>query len=200
MPYSYPFNVSQREMKRDYFNYYYFENAFSLEEVQEIIQMGENLDLYDGLIGGGDHVSNLEYRRSKIAFIEPNDENVWVFDKLAKYAQEANKNMWGFDLSDFGDDLQYTTYWGETGGHYDWHTDVGESVCNRKLSMVLQLSTGEEYEGGNVQMNVGHDVMTFDKEIGSLYIFPSFVLHRVTPVVSGVRRSLVSWISGPNLR
>jgi len=200
MSYSNPFNQNQRNKQIDYINYYYFSEAFTPEEIQQIIEMGENLDLYNGQIGGGEHTENLDYRRSKIGFIEPNEENQWVFDRLAHYALTANENMWNFDLTDFGDDLQYTTYYGENGGHYDWHTDVGESVCNRKLSMVLQLSTEEEYEGGNVQLNVGHGVLDFGKEIGSLYIFPSFVLHRVTPVVSGVRRSLVAWITGPNLK
>jgi PKHD-type hydroxylase len=200
MSYPYPFNRNQRDKQIDYINYYYFEEAFTPEEIQEIIQMGENQELYNGMIGGGDNTENLEYRRSKIAFLEPTEETQWVFDRLAEYAILANENMWNFDLTDFADDIQYTTYLGDQAGHYDWHTDVGESVCNRKLSMVLQLSTDEEYEGGNVQLNVGHTVMNFGKDIGGLYIFPSFVLHRVTPVVSGVRRSLVAWITGPNLK
>jgi PKHD-type hydroxylase len=28
-------------------------------------------------------------------------------------------------------------------------------------------------------------------------LFPSFVLHRVTPVTKGTRYSLVAWVSGP---
>jgi predicted 2-oxoglutarate/Fe(II)-dependent dioxygenase YbiX len=35
---------------------------------------------------------------------------------------------------------------------------------------------------------------------GSALTFPSVVPHRVTPVKSGVRRSLVAWACGPALR
>ena len=31
---------------------------------------------------------------------------------------------------------------------------------------------------------------------GSIIIFPSFVYHQVTPVLRGLRQSLVGWISG----
>jgi hypothetical protein len=35
---------------------------------------------------------------------------------------------------------------------------------------------------------------------GDAVIFPSFTLHRVTPVLSGIRIVLSAWISGPPLR
>jgi len=118
---------------------------------------------------------------------------------MASYVIQANEERWEFDLTGFGDGLQYTKYFGG-GGHYDWHSDVGLTVPHRKLSMVVQLSDELEYEGGTLQLNVGHDWLEISKKKGTLVIFPSFVLHRVTPVTSGVRQSLVSWISGPNLR
>ena len=45
--------------------------------------------------------------------------------------------------------------------------DCNETVCARKLSVIVQLSNEDEYEGGNVQMNIGHDTFTFPKEKGS---------------------------------
>ena len=35
---------------------------------------------------------------------------------------------------------------------------------------------------------------------GLLCFFPSFILHRVTPLSSGTRTSLVTWLCGANLR
>jgi PKHD-type hydroxylase len=66
--------------------------------------------------------------------------------------------------------------------------------------MVVQLSDETDYDGGILQLNVGHQLLEVPKLKGSLSIFPSYLLHRVTPVVTGVRKSLVSWVSGPNLR
>ena len=62
--------------------------------------------------------------------------------------------------------------------------------------MSLQLSTPEEYKGGKLEFNLGSNIIEANNEVGSLTLFPSYLLHRVTPVVSGVRRSLVLWVSG----
>ena len=37
-------------------------------------------------------------------------------------------------------------------------------------------------------------------EKGSVIVFPSFHRHRVTPVTSGIRHSLVTWVEGPHWR
>jgi len=107
--------------------------------------------------------------------------------------------MWNFDIWGYQDLLQYTKYYGN-GGHYDWHADLGPGISNRKLSCVLQLSTPEEYEGGELQMNPGGDIMSVPKGLGTICFFPSFLLHRVTPLTSGTRKSLVTWLCGANLR
>ena len=38
------------------------------------------------------------------------------------------------------------------------------------------------------------------KARGTLVAFPSYVMHRVTPVTSGTRKSLVAWVAGPKFR
>jgi len=199
MTYSDPFIDVYAEKQRDYHQGYQVENAFSEEEVQTIIEIGENAHLFEGLVGGADNEKRKHIRVSIVGFLEYDEETSWIFDRMASYVIQANEERWEFDLTGFGDGLQYTKYFGG-GGHYDWHSDVGLTVPHRKLSMVVQLSDELEYEGGTLQLNVGHDWLEISKKKGTLVIFPSFVLHRVTPVTSGVRQSLVSWISGPNLR
>ena len=49
-------------------------------------------------------------------------------------------------------------------------------------------------------MNPGGGIVSVPKVLGTLCFFPSFLLHRVTPLTSGVRKSLVTWISGANFR
>ena len=34
------------------------------------------------------------------------------------------------------------------------------------------------------------------RDLGGVIVFPSFVLHRVTPVTRGIRHSLNAWIHG----
>lgn len=90
---------------------------------------------------------------------------------------------------------------GSGGGHYDWHLDRGGlGIAPRKLSAVIQLSDPNEYEGGDLQLYVGSEPTNIKKQKGLVVVFPSFVLHRVTPVTGGTRRSLVAWLSGPKFR
>ena len=105
-----------------------------------------------------------------------------------------------FDLSGFGDEIQYTEYFGENNGHYSWHGDIGPNVPHRKLSIVVQLSDPEDYEGGELELSAGSYLVDGPKTKGTVIVFPSFVLHRVLPLTSGERRSLVSWVSGPRLK
>lgn len=66
----------------------------------------------------------------------------------------------------------------------------------RKLSGVLFLSNPESYEGGNFEMEDFE--MPFKKAPqGSIIIFPSYLTHRVTPVLSGERYTAVCWATGP---
>jgi PKHD-type hydroxylase len=73
---------------------------------------------------------------------------------------------------------------------------------DRKLSLIIQLTDPSEYEGGDFQFD--SDIPQPDpaeiKQRGTVIVFPSFLRHRVTPVTSGVRRSLVSWVEGPKFR
>lgn len=199
MIYTDPFIKKQNDKEYDFTHFYFFEELFSEEECDEIIRLGEESDLFEGRVGGGQNDLRTTVRKSEIAFMDYNEETAWIFDKLSECAIEANNSMWDFDVWGFGDGVQYTKYY-EDGGHYDWHADVGPSVCNRKISLVLQLSEPEEYDGGILQLNLGTSFADVPRKKGNVVVFPSYLLHRVTPVVAGTRSSLVAWISGPTFR
>ena len=184
----------------NHLNYYYFTDAFTPEEIVRIIQTGESLQQLNATTVGGDNEDVVsEYRKSEISWIEENPQTDWIYQRISHFAKIANKEMWNFDIWGYQDSLQYTKYYGN-GGHYDWHADLGPGISNRKLSCVLQLSTPEEYEGGVLQMNPGGNILEVPKALGTLCFFPSFLLHRVTPLSSGVRKSLVTWLCGANFR
>ena len=63
--------------------------------------------------------------------------------------------------------------------------------------MSIQLTDPSEYEGGELQLKSKNSITTVSKKKGTIIFFPSFMLHRVTPVTKGVRHSLVGWITGP---
>jgi PKHD-type hydroxylase len=182
----------------NHLNYYYFASAFTESELALIKEIADKIPKQKASVGTEGNIS--EYRISDVAWINDSDDTEWLYSKIADYAKIANKEMWNFDIWGYQDNLQYTNYYGDGGGHYDWHLDLGPGLSNRKLSVVLQLSDPSEYVGGNLEMNVGGSILTVPKEKGLICFFPSFLLHRVTPLTSGTRTSLVTWLCGANLR
>jgi PKHD-type hydroxylase len=104
-------------------------------------------------------------------------------------------------LHGLAESLQYTIYHGAEGGHFDWHRDQGDAHEEpRKISLSLQLSDGSSYEGCALELHSSGGVQAAPRKRGTLIAFPSYVLHRVTPIRSGIRKSLVVWAAGPEFR
>ena len=108
--------------------------------------------------------------------------------------------MWKFDLTLMPEQIQYTEYYGIQEGGYEWHMDTGIAMQNRrKVSVTVQLSHEDEYEGGDLEFNIGKNLVA-PRQQGAAVIFPSFYLHRVTPVTKGTRKSFVLWVGGEPYR
>jgi len=180
--------------------YVYWENFFAEQELNLILEYCENKKLEDAKIRDG--IQN-DSRKSKINFTFPDEENRWIFNRLNNFAQMINDKFYGFDLIGYHS-FQFSTYNAKENGHYDWHVDsyVGNknqigTGLHRKLSMTLLLN--DDFEGGDFEINLSKPEKIEIKK-GMAIFFPSFVLHRVTPVTKGVRKSLVIWVEGPRWR
>jgi PKHD-type hydroxylase len=133
-----------------------------------------------------------------VYFIPKTWEFSEIYLKIFHFIHKINIDTFKFNLTEIENCLQYTEYDESYQGYYDWHMDVGlDQHSNRKLSLSIQLSDSSEYEGGELQINTGGNTSICDKSKGSIIVFPSFLLHRVTPVTKGTRRSLVLWVTGP---
>jgi len=139
----------------------------------------------------------------------------WIVGLCYHYVLRANRENFLYDISGFDhDQMQYTSY--NEGEYYNWHVDAGldsfhkPSTNNqenfvirnseevRKLSVIVQLSDSDEYEGGEVQlMNDGSSSFFLPKTKGTVIVFDSRTRHRVKKVISGHRQSLVGWVVGP---
>lgn len=128
-------------------------------------------------------------------------EDHWVSSIICHYINLANRSCWEYDLT-FLNGLQVTNY--DVGGHYMWHSDYGTSDdprYTRKLSATLLVSDPSDYEGGDLEFIDYHsNTLRAPKEKGTLVIFDSRIPHRVTPVISGKRTSIVAWMLGPKLK
>ena len=193
--------------------FYHLPRAIPAHECEEIIEYGKSLNPKEGKTSASNSMLSSEekqehsekIRSSKTAFISDN----WLKRDLQSIVEYANKS-WKFNLK-YNEDVQFTEY--EPRGHYNWHNDSLKNPMNmknmqRKLSTVVQLSSPEDYEGGDLKFNLrGLDSNTGDtvmspppefKQQGSLVIFPSFLWHKVEPITSGKRYSLVMWTLGEN--
>jgi len=186
----------------------FWTEGFTNEELDDIIRIGESKQLEVAKTGtplANPDVPPKDMRQTQISWINLEDAP-WLYDRLAYFVNHLNSQYYDFDITGFHEDFQFGVYTED--GHYDWHIDSGNSVDSdgidkrppRKLSLSLQLSDPADYEGGELQIKVAGEPTTIQKERGFLCMFPSYTLHRVTPVTKGVRKSLVVWVTGPRFR
>ena len=147
----------------------------------------ENLKLSQAEIGNKE--KNLEVRDSQISFYIYDNE----FPELRKKISETASgliNLKGFNIL-FREDLQFTEY--KTGQFYNWHKD-NNRYDKRHCSIVIQLNN--QYTGGELEIIDPHknSIVSLEKGIGNLFVFLSHLEHRVSPVLTGTRYSLVSWL------
>ncbi len=146
-------------------------------------------------------------RKSKVSFLHDR----YLIEQLSYSVSLYNNQHWKYYLTGC-DPIQYGIY--REGDHYDWHLDEEQYVPNikgqflaRKLSLTIWLNDPDEYEGGELDIEVegpykDNDLRynTLKLSKGSIVIFRSNLWHRVRPVTSGVRKSLVTWFRGPPFR
>ena len=178
--------IPQKEV--DSQNYYWYQNSFTDSELGSLESSLQKLSFEKATtVGGGDET----IRQSSIKWIPQHPQFEWLYEKLLAFALEANQNLWEFDLWSIIEHIQYTEYYATQNGHYDWHQDIGpNNLSQRKLSIAIQLN--DDYEGGEFQIwQGGKSYQTIPKGKGNVVVFPSYMMHRVTPVTSGTRKSLV---------
>ena len=179
-------------------NYYWFENGFTTQEVDTIVNGSLEYEFQRAVII--DEGNTDKFRKSNIKWLPFDSKWEWVIDKIMSQVTEANNTIWNFELKSIIDNIQYTEYEGN-GGHYDWHLDIGPgSISHRKISIVIQLSDPNDYVGGDLQIMTGSEYTTIPRGKGNVVVFPSFLLHRVVPLTSGNRKSLVLWVGGDHYK
>ena len=191
--------IKKEEYNNEFTDFVCLKSFFTPQELDKI----RSLWSVEAAIEAGVHLSGKDYksadiRKSQIMWIKPG-ANDWIYDKLGEACQQINIKRYKYDIKGFQTELQLANYEGD--GFFEWHMDFGAGgLSSRKLSITVQLSDPTEYEGGELQFMINQNTVTAPKEKGTTIIFPSFILHRVTKVTSGSRKSIVGWIAGPPYR
>lgn len=144
-------------------------------------------------------------RSTRTAVIPATKTTAPLFQLLQSAIEYHNREFYGFKLM-YIQDLQLHEY--SEGSEYSPHHDWGgvihperTDLC-RKLSFSIQLSDPQSYEGGDLEFYYGEpwteEHRARIRARNTLICWPGFVLHGVTPVTHGVRRSLVGFCVGPD--
>lgn len=86
-----------------------------------------------------------------------------------------------------------------TGMQYGPHTDaaflpVGPQPLRSDVSCTIFVSGPEEYVGGELLIHLGTELVRIAGKPGSAIFYPSTTVHEVTPVTSGERLVLITFI------
>ena len=173
-------------------NWQLYKKNMSEDMVENIINLaGETKK------GGTFNNADETIRSSRVCWMTNQD---WLKDILFQYVDHSCQNAFSVNVYKNAE-IQYTEYHASENGHYEWHHDIdwnADDGLDRKLSITVQLSDPSEYEGGDFQFTeVPNPEMDDAKQKGSVLIFPSYLIHQVSPVTKGVRKSLVAWFKGP---
>ncbi len=174
--------------------YAFWNNAFSKLECETIINIAKNKGLIKGTTKG-----ESDARDSKISWLYPIDGMDWVFRRVTDITLNLNERFFKFDLFGLNEGFQFTNYEAPS-GKYGKHVDRSINFPVRKLSISIQLTNHEEYEGGELYLYDDNKGTLMDKTQGALIMFPSYVLHEVMPVTKGERNSLVTWVTGKQFK
>ena len=174
--------------------YAYWEKLFTPEECEKIIEIAKNKGLTQGETSG-----KLDIRSSKISWLYAVDNLDWVFKRITDAVLNLNNRFFQFDIYALNEGLQFTNYKAPS-DKYGKHIDRRFNNIIRKLSLSIQLTNPEEYEGGELILYEDEKGKEMKKEQGTLVLFPSYILHEVKPVIKGERNSLVAWITGKQFK
>ena len=177
-----------------------WKDVFTPAELDRIVAHGDGLAPMRAQLEHG-RDSAAHQRITRVAWMERNADTEWLFARLEEIVLRLNGEIYKYELYGLVESLQYTVYQGDEGGHYNWHVDLGDhSLEPRKISLSLQLSDPNDYKGGLLILEAGDGAYPAETARGTVIAFPSYVLHRVTPTESGIRKSLVIWVGGPEFR
>jgi PKHD-type hydroxylase len=178
-----------------------WKDLFTPKELDAIEAHGDSLAPMRARIAEFGDTTIAQARVTRVAWMERNPATEWLYARLENLVLGLNSQFYGFDLYGLVEAFQYAVYDGAEGGHYDWHVDMGgQDVEPRKISLSLQLTDAAAYTGCDLELEAGKGTYRAERARGTLIAFPSYVLHRVSPIQSGIRKSLVIWASGPAFR
>lgn len=167
----------------------------TLDILESYIKFNKKIDLREAKVVSPEKDTS-HIRQSEVMWIPSDNKELQpVYNELINILLKVN-HYYNFNIHTL-ETLQYAEY--GIDGHFTWHCDgnyKSNENYNRKLSFSLLLS--DDYEGGDLEFFYQQEPVKVPLKKNDMVFFPSNLLHRVTPVTRGLRKSVVGWIGGPD--
>ena len=166
----------------------------------QIIDCSDKIISYSELVSykSGETQSGVDIsRKVDVKFL--NDEFNWINALICGYGLFANCKNFNYELSKCDVEGVHLSRYGVGqfyNKHMDFNGDQATKSHTRKLSMSVQLSDENTYDGGDLVIHFGGKYFTSPRVKGSVIVFDSRLTHEVTPITRGERYSLVKWFHG----
>lgn len=171
------------------------QNAYSREACQRMISQFEaKMDQSQDALLSGNRLDKTVRDTKKIQI--PVDVSVGA--TMTGMGIVANKRIWNYEIT-HSNQSEFLRY--DKEGHFSAHMDSlldSKEPDMRKLTCILILN--DDFEGGKFYIQTGSNKIYPSQSAGDFIVFPSFLIHGVEPVISGIRRSIVTWLVGPKWR
>ena len=137
---------------------------------------------------------DLKKRKCKVTPLRNDDILFKIIETANRLYHSKKKASFTFHKNDPPIILFY-----EQNDFFDWHVDVGQNdsiTSERKISFSVQLSNPDKFSGGDLEFDTTLEQSQRDylRLQGNIIFFPSDIPHKITPIVSGIRYSLVGWL------
>lgn len=180
--------------------YYFFDKILNSKQIKEINKIIEKNSHGNEVKDSGAKDITGEYKKSSTVKLIKYEFLKDVLEPVIEGFLRTNTNEYGYELFPLTleDVFNFNIYSSDNNSKYDWHIDISRRQINDiKLTILINLS--DSFTGGEFWLNPGNKVMA--KELsnpGSAIIFKSDIIHSVTPVTSGTRKTLSIFLEGPN--
>jgi|TARA_R100000149_G_C5843499_1_gene114679 PKHD-type hydroxylase len=178
-------------------DYWLSKKVFPKNKIEELDNFSLNHYHSDEPRGSGANNKNLKTKLIRYGEIKH------LLSDLVNAVLHVNENKFGFHVYPQRDNnlINYNVYDSKTKGDYGWHTDSDtDEFTDMKLTCLINIST-EPYQGGDFFIfNGGSHIVKEFNEPGDVLILKSFINHKVTPVISGIRKTLALFFYGPLFR
>ncbi|MEG3180942.1 2OG-Fe(II) oxygenase [Sphingomonas sp. LT1P40] len=168
-----------------------YPDAFTSAECDAMLSLAEKDALTPATVWSGtcDHVDPAIRLAERCHW--PRAGHDWIHDRLDALFSHAAARL-DTTVDPVFEDIQFLRY--GVGAHFQqWHSDAGTDRHEaRRISASVELSDAADYRGGALEIA---PIMGVPRTLprGGARLFPSRMIHRVTPVTSGVRHALVAW-------